>query len=52
MEMKRVAQHMPVAHSVEQFISLGVQSVNDVFYAEIQSDGSLHIDKTDDLVPE
>ena len=33
---------------LQQIRAKGIQSVSDVFYAELQKDGSLFIDKRDD----
>ena len=36
----------------QQLQQSGIQSISDVFYAEIQTDGTLYIDKRDDNLPE
>jgi len=34
----------------EQLIAAGVKSVSDVFYAEVQQDGTLYIDKRNEML--
>ncbi|MFC6602815.1 YetF domain-containing protein [Ectobacillus funiculus] len=34
----------------QQLHQIGIQSISDVFYAEVQQDGTLYVDKRNDIL--